>query len=339
MNDQTADSEYRERLRNDAAAGNVIAERLLLLSSLMHDDLDEIEAVLTRCKDVRHKRFLEAELQCFHAWPGSEPWHDLLRQSAEAGHREAKIVVSLYHEWARRTGMLPQDSPNDFSLETWNQWRAPDWTVVISGNGLTVERSAEFAPRALIDYLRRLLGPALRPSTVIDPDSGQSITHPLRINQSAQWPPEQLGWMGKLFEHRLAEAGQYAVATGEVPSLLHYRPGQRYEAHFDCIDSKIAESEDGRAQGGPRTLTILLAMGNDDYKGGETWFPRLRQGAKAATGELLRFNNTDDRGQPLRSSLHVGQVVTGGEKWLLSKWVRKYSTPYGREICLTDSVN
>ena len=63
MNDQTPDSEYRERLRNDAAAGNVIAERLLLLSSLMHDDLDEIEAVLTRCKDVSHKRFLEAELR------------------------------------------------------------------------------------------------------------------------------------------------------------------------------------------------------------------------------------------------------------------------------------
>ncbi len=332
------DKDYLENLRSGVAAGNIAAERLLLLTALQHDDRDEIEALLGRCKDADHRRYIEAELQCFHGRPGDESWQDLLRQCAEAGHREAQFVASVYHEWARCTGQLPQDAANDCFSKGWDKWRAPEWTEVISGSGVTVECSAQFASRPLIAYLRSLLGPQLQPSAVIDPDSGQPIAHPVRLNQSTQWLPELLGWVGKLFEVRLADACQYAVSNGEVPSLLHYRPGQRYKAHLDCIGKKLAESEEGRAQGGQRTHTILLAMGNDDLAGGETWFPHLEQGARSATGELLRFNNTDEDGQPLLNSLHEGQAVTAGEKWLLSKWVRANSTPYGREICLQSST-
>jgi len=333
------DKNYVEHLRSGVAAGNIAAERLLLLASLQHDDRDEIEALLARCKDTDHRRYIAAELQCFHGRPGDEPWQDLLRHCAEAGHREAQFVVSVYHEWARRTGRIPEDAPNDSFSAGWDEWRAPEWTEVISGSGIRVERSAEFAPRPLVGYLRSILGPRLEPSAVIDPDSGQAIAHPVRINQSTQWVPEMLGWVGKLFEIRLAETGQYAVSNGEVPSLLHYCPGQRYKAHLDCIGNKLAESEQGRAEGGQRTLTILLAMGNDDLTGGDTWFPRLKKGAKAAPGELLRFNNTDQDGQPLPNSLHEGQAVTSGQKWLLSKWVRANSTPYGREICLQSNAS
>ena len=175
---------------------------------------------------------------------------------------------------------------------------------------------------------------------MIDPDTGQTIAHPVRINRSAQWFPEHLGWVGKLFECRLATAGGFDVRHGEVLSLLHYEPGHRYKAHYDCISSKQAESAEGLAEGGQRSLTILLALGDDDYSGGETWFPHLDAGARATTGELLRFNNTNADGEPLRSSLHEGQPVTEGQKWLLSKWVREHETPYGREICLfPDSGN
>ncbi len=327
------DTDYRERLRADADAGNRIAERLLLLDLLAARDLDAIGALLGRCNDGDHRRFLEAELRCFHGWPGDEPWQDLLRQSAAAGHGEAKLVVSVYHAWARGSGMLPlDDARDDCSVEGWWKWSGPEWAPVISGRGLLVERSTEFAPRAVVAYLRSLLGPQLRPSAVIDPDSGRAIAHPVRINQSAQWLPEHLGWTGKLFESRLAAAAGFELMHGEVPSLLHYGPGQRYKAHLDCISSKQAESAEGLAQGGQRTLTILLAMGNDDFTGGETFFPQLNAGAKVATGELLRFNNTDKDGHPLRSSLHEGKPVKIGQKWLLSKWVREKPTPYGLEI-------
>lgn len=340
MTSNTVGADYRERLRTEAAAGNSIAERLLLLHLLAGDDPDEIEALLKRCSDADHRRYLEAELRCFHGWPGNESWQDLLCQSAAAGHREARLVVSHYHAWARSSGHLPPDAAaDDCSVRGWCDWSAPEWTPVISGQGLVVERSTGFAPRTVITYLRSLLGQQLRPSAVIDPDSGQAIAHPVRINQSAQWLPEHLGWVGKLFECRLAEAAGFEVAHGEVPSLLHYGPGQRYKSHLDCISSKQAASPEGIAQGGQRTLTILLAMGDDDFEGGDTYFPQLKSGTNAATGELLRFNNTDDNGLPLRSSLHEGRPVTAGEKWLLSKWVRERATPYGREIGLVGMDN
>ncbi len=309
--------EYRAQLRKEASDGNRIAERLLLLTSIAEGDQDEVDATLGRCGDENHRRYLEAELQCFHGRDGDVPWRDLLGQCAAAGHDEARNVVALYEVWGHD-----------------ENWQAPGWTTVASGAGVVVECSDTFAPPPLIGFLRAVLGPQLAPSAVIDPDTGKPIAHPVRINQSAQWYPEQLGWIGKLVEQRLARTGGYEVACGEVPSLLHYTPGQRYKAHLDCISKRQAESDEGIAQGGQRTLTLLLALGNDDYEGGETWFPRLEAGARADTGQLLRFNNTDRDGKPLHDSLHAGQPVTHSEKWLLSKWVREQPTPYGREICL-----
>jgi prolyl 4-hydroxylase len=315
------DADYRSRLVADAESGNPVAERLLLLGLVGDGDSDGIRAWLVRCVDDIHRRYLAAELQCFHGWQGDEPWRDALRDCAAAGHAEARSVIALYDAWS--------------AGDDWDDWQPPAWSEVIAGDGLVVERSEEFAPRALVGLLRAILGPQLQPSAVIDPDTGKAIAHPVRINQSAQWFPEQLGWTGKLFERRLAATGGYDVSCGEVPSLLHYGPGQRYKAHLDCISRKQATSPAGIEQGGQRTLTLLLALGDDDYEGGETWFPHFEAGAKADTGQLLRFNNTGADGEPLRNSLHAGQPVTNGEKWLLSKWVRERTTPYGREICLS----
>ena len=310
------DSDYLQRLRADADAGNRIAERLLLLTFAGEENRDELEALLDRCPDTNHRHFLQAELQCFHGWPEDEPWQELLRAAADSGHAEAQGAVTVLDAWG------------------WDDWAPPGWQTVVSGKGLSLDRSERFAPPVLVNFLRNLLGPQLKPSAVIDPDSGRAVAHPVRINRCAQWYPEHLGWIGKLFETRLAVTAGYDVSCGEAPSLLHYTPGQRYKAHLDCIGRKQAESEEGRAQGGQRVMTVLLALGNDDYEGGETWFPHLEAGTKSATGELLRFNNTDAEGKPLPSSLHAGQPVTASEKWLLSKWVREQKTPYGAEISL-----
>ena len=158
--------------------------------------------------------------------------------------------------------------------------------------------------------------------------------HPVRRNQSAQWLPEQLGWAGKLVEQRLAQAAGFHPEKGEVLSLLHYQPGQHYKAHYDCLSDEQAHSAQGRAEGGQRTLTVLLTLGDASFAGGATHFPKLGVTARPQPGELLRFNNTDEHGNSLACSLHEGQPVEHGEKWLLSKWVRELTTPYGRELAL-----
>jgi prolyl 4-hydroxylase len=79
---------------------------------------------------------------------------------------------------------------------------------------------------------------------------------------------------------------------------------------------------------------VLLTLGDAGFTGGETYFPKLDVIAKVQPGELLRFNNTDEHGNPVACSLHEGRPVDSGEKWLLSKWVRELATPYGRELAL-----
>ena len=135
----------------------------------------------------------------------------------------------------------------------------------------------------------------------------------------------------------MSEAAGYDPAHGEVYSLLHYRAGDHYKAHYDCLPGDQARSEAGLLQGGQRVLTVLLTLGDAGFEGGQTWFPRLEAGASPPPGALLRFNNVDEQGQPLRASLHEGQAITSGEKWLLSKWVRQQDTPYGKEIQLRRS--
>jgi hypothetical protein len=333
------DEKFRQQLRKDAAAGNKVAERLLLNSWLAEENHGEINAFLANYPagdSATGKQFLEAELRCLHNWPGDKSWQALLRECCDAGHVEARFVSSVYHEWARFSGFLPPSGSEaiDSWEDGWSGWTPPDWTTVLEKDGVRVEQSGGFVPRSLVGFLRSVLGPQLRPSAVVDPESGRTIAHPVRINQYAQWLPEHLGWAGKLFECRLAETSGYTVSHGEALSLLHYRPGQRYKAHLDCIPSKQVRSAEGQEQGGQRILTVLLALGDDDYTGGETNFPRLQGAVKAATGELLRFNNADADGQALPASLHEGCAIDSGEKWLLSKWVRQQSTPYGRETSI-----
>ncbi|MEM7430784.1 MAG: 2OG-Fe(II) oxygenase [Pseudomonadota bacterium] len=335
--DSTAamNAEHLTRLRHDAVNGNPFAERLLLLHWLQSDQPDAIETYLDDRNNATHRSYVIAELTCFHGWPSSSSWPDLLQECAEKGHSEAGQVVRLYHDWARHSGQLPVDHDNyDCSDPNWHAWQPPAWTTAAYGNDVSVETSAAFIPRSLIAYVRALLSPQLKPSVVVDPETGQAIAHPVRINRAAQWFPEALGWIGKLFECRLAITGGYAVENAEVSSLLHYTPGQRYKAHYDCIPLKQLEAENGNEQGGQRTQTLLLALGDDRYQGGETAFPHLGARVRTQVGELMRFNNTDKTGEPNRASLHEGTPVTAGEKWLLSKWVREAPTPYGRELNL-----
>jgi len=333
------DENYRNQLRADTEAGNKVAERLLIYGLLAEQQHEEIVALLNRMgqrSGAVHRDFLEAELGCFHAWPSRMPWPDLLRECCDAGHSGARFVSAAYHDWAQCGGKLAHgaDGNNKMWAEGWSDWTLPTWTTVIDCEGVKVERSNDFAPHALVGSLRSMLGSQLLPSTVIDPNSGTAMAHPVRINRSTQWLPEQLGWIGKLFECRLAESCGYDVAHGEVLNLLHYQRGQRYKPHLDSISSEQAGSSGGRAQGGQRTMTILMGMGNADFTGGETYFPKLEVGVQLGAGELLRFNNVDADGNPLQSSIHEGKPLESGEKWLLSKWVRQLPTPYGREIVI-----
>ncbi|NIJ18661.1 hypothetical protein FHS95_000330 [Sphingomonas naasensis] len=90
---------------------------------------------------------------------------------------------------------------------------------------------------------------------------------------------------------------------------VRYKRGQRFHAHFD---------------GGvelPRLTTYLLYL-NDDFAGGETYFPMLDLPIAPRTGCCLRFPSCDGEGRVLWPSEHGGIPVRSGVKYALNIWVR-----------------
>ena len=170
----------------------------------------------------------------------------------------------------------------------------------------------------------------LKRATVQDPNLGGALTvDPHRSNSSAGSSLLQPDLVMQLASLRIASAIGVPVAHQESTNILNYQRGEEYKRHFDFI-TPIEEQEPLFARQlqafGQRMATVLVYL-NDGYEGGETEFPRLNWSFKGKTGDALIFWNLSASGQGEPLSLHAGNPVTKGEKWLLSKWVRQHPIP------------
>ncbi|MEZ5921041.1 MAG: 2OG-Fe(II) oxygenase [Parvularculaceae bacterium] len=115
----------------------------------------------------------------------------------------------------------------------------------------------------------------------------------------------------------MSAIAELPVKWGEALNVLRYRPGEEYRVHHDFLSPEDPEL----AARGQRIRTALLYL-NDGYKGGETHFlePDIRISAKA--GDVLVFDNVDEKGAPDVSARHAGSPVETGVKWLATIWFR-----------------
>ena len=162
------------------------------------------------------------------------------------------------------------------------------------------------------DFLIERAAPALRPSLVVDPRTGQQVPNPVRTSDAVGFPLIAESPAIHVLCRRLAEASGTHVKEGEPLQVLRYRPGQEYRPHFDAIDQ--ADNQ--------RVLTFLVYL-NDDYEGGETEFIATGLKVKGGKGDGLLFRNADASGRPDPGSQHAGLPVTAGEKYLASRWIRE----------------
>lgn len=89
--------------------------------------------------------------------------------------------------------------------------------------------------------------------------------------------------------------------------LLRYQPGEHFGLHTDTI---LGRNE------GFRQLSGLLYL-NDNYNGGETWFPRQNLKFKATAGDLLLFPSNF-------CYPHEALPVTQGNKYAVVTWFVAY---------------
>jgi len=204
---------------------------------------------------------------------------------------------------------------------------AVDFQPLLVGPAVTTQRhdpSLLTAPRVLpvafCEYLMGIAAPLLQRAEVNDA-LGEARVHQMRTNSHAQFGLTNTDVIGVLAARRVSQVIGEPFENQEDTMILRYRPGEAYEEHYDFVDPRVAQFQRELALRGQRIATVLIYL-NDEYTGGETDFPVLGWRYRGSPGDALAFRNVTAAGLPDVRTLHAGRPPAGGEKWLLSKWIR-----------------
>jgi len=177
-----------------------------------------------------------------------------------------------------------------------------------------------FATPAECDWVIERARPHLHRARVYNPSDGKLFTQRTRTNSSVEFSLAETDVVIASLRLRIQMiCGSYRL---EVPSILHYAPGQEFTAHYDFLDPMLAGHMLDIQKNGQRVMTFLIYL-NDDYEGGETEFVKLDWRYKGRKGDALLFWNLDPSGVPDLNTMHAGTATTLGEKWVFSQWLRK----------------
>lgn len=184
--------------------------------------------------------------------------------------------------------------------------------TVVRIDGLLSEEECQF--------LIALARPLLKRSAVHDPSSGDPAALPVRTSSDAAFDVMHEDALLRLLILRMARAAGLEPAHGEPLIVLNYQPGEAYRPHRDYLaPSALAAS---RPEAGQRHATVCAYL-NTVESGGGTSFPELGLQSPAVAGAAVVFDNLRPDGSPEPRSLHAGDPVVSGEKWLATLWLRE----------------
>ena len=110
-------------------------------------------------------------------------------------------------------------------------------------------------------------------------------------------------------------------AAGEVLEGQRYTAGQHFKPHIDWFPADSLGWQREGARGGQRAITSMVYL-NAIEEGGETDFPELDLACRPTPGALLIWNNADEHGVPNPCTVHSGNPVVRGTKYVVTKWYR-----------------
>lgn len=161
----------------------------------------------------------------------------------------------------------------------------------------------------------------LSPSTVVDPTSGKGEVITARSSEGTFFQRGENEFIQRL-EHRISLLMNRPVENGEGIQVLHYLPGAEYRPHFDYFPTNQTGSATHLKSGGQRTATLVMYL-NDVENGGETFFSEANLSVTPKKGSAVYFAYFNSLGQTDSATLHAGNPVLAGEKWIATKWVRQ----------------
>jgi prolyl 4-hydroxylase len=187
--------------------------------------------------------------------------------------------------------------------------------LIVFGNVLSADECTQ-----LIERSRH----SMRRSTTINADDGSEDVIQNRTSEGI-WFPRCVDDFIARIDQRIAALMNWPLEHGEGLQVLHYRVGGEYRPHFDYFPPGQAGSARHTARGGQRVATLIVYL-NDVENGGATIFPDAGVSVSPKQGNAVYFRYRNGSGQLDPLSLHGGAPVEGGEKWIMTKWVREH--PY-----------
>jgi prolyl 4-hydroxylase len=156
---------------------------------------------------------------------------------------------------------------------------------------------------------------------VVNPDDGALVKHQDRRGEYTTFTRGQTPLIATI-EDRISRLLHWPVDRGEGFQLIHYGPGDEYRPHFDWFDPKLGGSAAHLKNGGQRLATLIIYL-NKPEQGGATSFPKIGGfTVYPVPGSAVYFDNLDEKFVIDPRMLHCGELVTAGEKWIATKWLR-----------------
>ncbi|RKF46105.1 2OG-Fe(II) oxygenase [Paraburkholderia fungorum] len=161
----------------------------------------------------------------------------------------------------------------------------------------------------------------LKRSTTVNPATGKEDVIRNRTSEGIWYQRGEDAFIERL-DLRIASLMNWPVENGEGLQILHYGTTGEYRPHFDYFPPDQAGSAVHTAQGGQRVATLVIYL-NDVSDGGETIFPEAGMSVAAQQGGAVYFRYMNGQRQLDPLTLHGGAPVLGGDKWIMTKWMRE----------------
>ena len=184
--------------------------------------------------------------------------------------------------------------------------------VIVFGDVLSADECAEMIERS---------SHRLKRSTTVNPETGQEDVIRNRTSEGIWYQRGEDAFIEKM-DRRISSLMNWPVENGEGLQILHYGTTGEYRPHFDYFPPDQPGSAVHTAQGGQRVSTLVIYL-NDVPDGGETIFPEAGMSVAAVKGGAVYFRYMNGQRQLDPLTLHGGAPVLGGDKWIMTKWMRE----------------
>lgn len=202
-------------------------------------------------------------------------------------------------------------------MSTADRLRLIEDIFTIEGDGLELFLLRNFLSEEDCETLVKVVDDSRFPSTVLGIDPERSF----RSSDSSA-----LGYSGHplvaTIDAKLSSLLGIDLAFGEPMEAQRYTVGQQFKPHHDYFHVSEAYWPREERSGGQRTWTAMVCFGAPDAGGG-TLFPEAGVRFKPRRGNLLAWCNLLQDGQVNHNSLHAGEPVEQGRKYVVTKWYRE----------------